>query len=144
MSCLYVREEIQARETQDNKVKIFCLCAILFPLLSSEYAHTASFLFVRSLAGTGTRHQSQRPPHGGNVEPKRSVISTGRPRVHSGDLSLREQLLILLLCNGKDTVLTSYGAEHLLSGDIWRERKKKLQHQQGDTLQCKTLSRDQV
>lgn len=46
MSCLYVREEIRARETQDKKVKIMPLCHFCSPLLfSNKCAHTLSFSF---------------------------------------------------------------------------------------------------
>lgn len=38
--------------------------------------------------------------------------------VHPRDLSSQDLLLIPLLCNGKDSVLTSDRAEHLLSPEM--------------------------
>lgn len=61
-------------------------------------------------------------------------------RVHSRDLSLQEQLLNLLLCNGKDTVLTSHRA--LFEG--WNVQGEKMNTSVRDTLQCTKHSKEDV
>lgn len=111
----------------------------LFQLLSSKCAHTQSdSLLPHCYRGINTTSKSAAATH---AEPK-MISSTGRLHVHSRDLSLQDQLLILPLCDGKDIVLTSHRAWHLLRHEM--QRKKDPQHQQGDTHQCKTHSRVEV
>lgn len=120
---------------------IFCLCAILFLLLSDKCAHTASFFSLSTLM-QGNKHNIKVSSFCTEGMVNRKDLSSLQEglRVHSRDLSLQEQLLNLLLCNGKDTVLTSHRA--LFEG--WNVQGKKMNTSVGDTLQCTKHSKEDV
>lgn len=108
------REEIQASEMQDNTAAALSpFCAILLALFSDKCAHAAgSLAFPLSRREINTTSKSAAAaPRGKRWAERMCHLHRKGCVFHSRDLSLPEQLLILPLCNGKDSALTSHGAE---------------------------------
>lgn len=141
MSCLYVREEIQASEMQDNRVHILPLCHFVPASLWQMCTHSQFFLSLSTLM-QGNKHNIKVSSFCTEGMVNRKDLSSLQEglRVHSRDLSLQEQLLNLLLCNGKDTVLTSHRA--LFEG--WNVQGQKMNTSVRDTLQCTKHSKEDV
>lgn len=108
------REEIQASEMQDNTAAALSpSCTILLALFSDKCAHAAgslAFLLSRREINT-TSKSAAAAPRGKRWAERMCHLHRKGCVFHSRDLSVPEQRLILPLCNGKDSALTSHGAE---------------------------------
>lgn len=106
-------------EMQDNKVKNLVFTPFC-PHCSKTNAHGSSFLPFSALVQEHKHNiKVSSCCMGGRFMLNQNDLSARQEDcVHSRDLSSRDLLLILLLCNGKDSVLTSDRAEHLLSPEM--------------------------
>lgn len=130
MPCLNVREAIRALKCKTTKLKTLFLCHFVPTALKQMHMEAVFSLSLLSCRSINITSKSVAAAWGGRFMLNQNDLSARQEDcVHPRDLSSQDLLLILLLCNGKDSVLTSDRAEHLLSPEM--QKRKKLQHQQG-------------
>lgn len=117
MPCLNVREEIRALKCKTTKLKTLFLCHFVPTALKQMHMEAVFSLSLLSCRSINITSKSVAAAWGGRFMLNQNDLSARQEDcVHPRDLSSQD--LLLLLCNGKDSVLTSDRAEHLLSPEM--------------------------
>lgn len=118
MPCLNVREAIRALKCKTTKLKTLFLCHFVPTALKQMHMEAVFSLSLLSCRSINITSKSVAAAWGGGLLNQNDLSARQEDCVHPRDLSSQDLLLILLLCNGKDSVLTSDRAEHLLSPEM--------------------------
>lgn len=118
MPCLNVREAIRALKCKTTKLKTLFLCHFVPTALKQMHMEAVFSLCLLSCRSINITSKSVAAAWGGFMLNQNDLSARQEDCVHPRDLSSQDLLLFLLLCNGKDSVLTSDRAEHLLSPEI--------------------------